>query len=317
MKSDERISKLVQTVSKRVQTIQQKDINNLTIKKACQDVLDRLNRVLNPHSNNQASMRESHPEMMPINENDISSIKHSKYVNVSSITLPHMDSLCQEKLIDMYEEQTQPPTQHPHHNSMNRDEGYSNSSDKNNYDENGLFNTDVRVSQFNDSSKRSEFSFENLKPEDKEQFRNISILLNDIKPNDEHNIDKLETVLILVERANPEMVQATQTDILKRIKKIVFVIATTGKNLEMFFGVVATFLIKFNKCCLELHQYTLKAELKIMILFLSHVLGTKQIEKILESAYMTCSIDKFLIELLKLFPNIDNKYAQVIAIDKL
>ena len=107
-------------------------------------MLDKIEAVLNPSK--ASALRESQPEMMPINENDISSIKHSKVVNISSITIPQMDSLCQEKLIDMYEEQSNIKGAAAHLqrdlNSVSRGGG----SQRRYTEENGTLPSDVRIS---------------------------------------------------------------------------------------------------------------------------------------------------------------------------
>jgi len=279
LKADDRISKLVTNIYRKTQQILKKE-NNVLLKKACQDLLDRLQFATSPYG-----PRESNPELMN-NLNDISAIKGSKVVNVSNISIPHMDSMYHEKLDTDDFKETEPDQ--------------------------------FMMERFshNESSKRSEFSFENLKPEDREQYKTLINAFNEIKSHDEHLIDKLEGVLGIIEKTSMEVIQTCQVALIKKLKKIIYINSSERKNILQFFDLAHVFMIKLNKICVEILPATLKIELKILLLFLSNVLTSKSIEKILDSAYMTCPIDRFLAVTLKIFEKLDKKYIHVIPLDK-
>lgn len=277
---EERIERLLAVVYKKIQQIHKKE-SNITLKKRCQQILDSLE---NLYARAEViSPPKEEPEKYN-NLNDISSIKgNSRMINVSNLTLPH---------------------------------GEYDDNKENEYEE-GMTIQHERTNRFEaPDTKRSEFAFENLKQWEKDQFAKLMAMFGDIRPQDDV-AEKLEAIGGVVDKMNMEVLQACQKNIVQTIKRTLKSQANDYRNILRVFESANNLLIKMNKICLEIHSDTLKVELKIMLLFLANVLSGKSLEKTLDSMYMTCSIDKFLIVTLDLFDKVDSKYTRLIPEEKL
>ena len=279
---EERIERLLATVYKKIQQIHKKE-GNITLKKRCQQILDSLE---NLYARAEViSPPKEDPERYNA-LNDISSIKgNSKVINISNLTL-----------------------QQGEYDELNKENEY----------EEGATMQHERTNRFETiDTKRSEFAFENLKQAEKDQFAKLMAMLGEIKPKDEHMADKLDEIGVFVDKMNMEVLQACQKNIAQTIKRTLRNNATDYRNIVKIFESANNLLIKINRICLEIHSDTLKVELKIMLLFLANVLSGKNLEKTLDSMYMTCSIDKFLSATLDLFEKVDTKYIRLIPEEKL
>ena len=114
-------------------------------------------------------------------------------------------------------------------------------------------------------------SFDHLKPEEKEQDNRLATLLNDFKPQDDQLLEKIEAVGPLLDKTNIDLIQATQDQIVKRLKKTIIMNFSDRKTIIQFFEHISSLLIKINKLCVGVTEKTLRTELKIVILFLSNL----------------------------------------------
>ena len=217
---------------------------------------------------------------------DLSSIRNnSKVVNVSNLSIQQGYLVSDEIKEDLTEEQ--------------------------------FLSSERRDSATENETLKHEFSFENLKPVEKEQFEKVILMFKEIKSQDELVVEKLEAIISNIEKTNMEVVQAGQRRIVKMLKNALLSNSIDARILLKLFECANSLLVKMNKICLEIYTETLKLELKVVLLFLANVLGGKTIEKCLDSMYMTCSLDKFLAVTLVLFEKLDSKYSKFIPVEKL
>lgn len=274
---EERIERLLSLVYKRIQQ-QQKKEGNVALKKKCQQILESLEN-LYAKAEVISPPKEEHYNVL----NDISSIKgNSKVVNISNLTLQQGE----------YEE------------------------NKDNEEDEGMVQEGRNRFEASEST-RSEFAFENLKQTEKDQFGKLMSMFGDIKGQDEHVADKMDAIGVFVDKMNMEVIQGCQKLIVQAVKKTLRSHSNDYRHVLRLFESANNLLIKINRICLEIHPQTLKIELKVMLLFLANVLNGKSLEKTLDSMYMTCSLDKFLLCSLELFEKIDNKYTRAIPEEKL
>lgn len=280
---EERIERLITTVYRKLQQIQKKE-GNIPFKKRCQQVIESIENMNSRAEPTNAKGRDEQDHYNNIG--DLSSIRNnSKVVNVSNISMQQGDL------------------------------GYDET--KENLNDDQLFSSERPDGALDTEGLKNEFSFEKLKPVEKEQFDKVIVMFKDIKPQDELVIEKLEGVNGVIDKMNMEVVQAGQRRIVKMLKNTLLTNSGNSSNILRLFECANNLLVKMNKICLEIYTETLKLELKVILLFLANILGGKVIEKCLDSVYMTCSIDKFLTVTLTLFEKLDAKYSRFIPVDKL
>ena len=288
LEPDERMERLITIIYRKIQQLHKKE-TNITLKRKCQQVIESLEN-LYTKAEVISPPKEEVLERYGGNLTDISSIKgNSKVINVSNLSLIAPGDYTYED----YKE-----------NDIMREILGQEKTAR------------TQITLPGNETRRGEFSFENLKTIEKEQFGRIAAMFNDIKAQDEHICEKLEALGIFIEKANMEVIQACQKRIIKMLKKTILNNATDPRNLLRIFESGNNVLIKINRICLEILPETLKTELK-MLLILANVLNNKSVEKTLDSIYMTCSLDKFLGSTLTLFEKVDTKYVGLISEAKL
>jgi len=289
LEPDERMERLITIIYRKIQQLHKKE-TNITLKKKCQQVIESLENLYSKAEVISPPREDQNPYERGGNLTDISSIKgNSKVINVSNLSLIAPADYTYED-----------------------------------YKENDIMKellgqektTRTQITLPGNETKRGEFSFENLKTIEKEQFGKIMAMFNDIKPQDEHICDKLDAIGTFIEKANMEVIQACQNSVIKMLKKTLLNNATDPRNILRIFESGNNVLIKINKICLEILPETLKTELK-MLMILANVLNNKSVEKTLDSIYMTCSLEKFLGNTLDLFEKVDTKYVGLISEAKL
>jgi len=290
LEPDERMERLLTVVYKKIQQIHKKE-GNIPLKKKCQQVVESLE---NLYTRAAVITEPNKEDDRGTGLADISSIRGNSrmMVNISNLSL-HQGDLVYEELKE--------------------------SDDEDEDDENILeqAKTHRAAAPAAVAEKKGEFAFENMKPAEKEQFGKIVAMFKDIRTQDEHASEKLETITGFIEKANMEVVQACQGRIVKMLKKALMGNATDPRNMLRVFEAANNLLIKLNKICLEILPETLNTELKTILLLLSNVLNTKSIEKTLDAMYMTCSLENFLKVTLFLFEKVDTKYIGLIPEAKL
>ena len=276
--------KILANVTKRIQVSHKKEIA-IKVKQALQEFLERV-QVLN-----ETECRKSPHELC-----DISAItKNSKIVNTSNISM----SLSREHPQYAIEDDNKENHTNPNIFIIEKTERSNNSR----------YLSDLRKSQF---------SYETLNSDQKDTYNKLITMLGEIRSHDEHLSEKLDTLINFIEKMNMDTLQACQEPTLRSLWTIVKANINERKNLQQFFDQLTSILTKMNRICLDITPKTLRIELKMIFLFIGTMNGnTKNIERILDSAYMTCTIDKFLGVSIKIFQKIDEKYAKHFQDDRL
>lgn len=279
-----------------IQNIQKKDAL-IKVKEACQEFLDRI-RYLDS-TNSRKKVDDFHANL-----SELSSIKNSKIVNMSNVTLAQqLDCLSEDKNSQRYR--------------MNTD----NSGQK----EGQMFQNllgDKNISAFSPdydqtNTKEGLFGYEKLSNSQKESFNKLVSLFNELKGSEEHVCEKLDQISAHIEKMDMDCIQTCQEPILKCIWNALLTISSENKRVNSIFEQMNTLLIKINRICLELTNKVLGKQLKILMLFLSTVLHYRHIEKVFESAYMTCSVEVFLSVGLEILAKMDTKYCNYFSDERL
>ena len=278
---EEKIMKILANVTKRIQTSHNKEIV-IKVKKALQEFLEKV-QILNENES-----RKSPHELC-----DISVItKNYKIVNISNITMSYEHPQC-----------------------ITEDDNKENHTNPNIFisEKSEISNNSKYLSEL----QKSQFLYESLTNDQKDTYNKLITMIGEIRPNDEHLLEKFDIMMILMEKMNMDTLQACQEPILQSIFTIVKNNSNERKSLQQFLDQLTFFLTKMNRICLEITPKTLYIELKLMFLYIGSNGSTKNIERILDSAYMTCSINKFLGVSIKIFEKIDEKYARLFQDDRL
>ena len=153
------------------------------------------------------------------------------------------------------------------------------------------------------------FGFDKLTAMQKESFNRLMGMFNEVKASHDNLGEKIDQIYNALEKMDMDLVQTCQEPIMKSIWKLLVAASNEVRKVSQFFEQINSILIKLNRTCLELTDKVLDKELKILLLFIANVLHTRHVEKVLDSAYMTCSIERFLVIGLEVFAKLDQKYS--------
>ena len=223
----EKVSKTLMLIYKSIQALFKKE-SLIKVREACQEFLDRIQHLNSVRPSNRRQTEDFYSSI-----HELSSIKNSKLVNTSNMTLTQISVFSAEK--------RQQENLDDQDNDLRLALGQRN---VNSFSPEG--NREVAPS--------ANIDIERLSPSQKESFNKLVSLFNEVKSSNEGATEKLEQVYSHMERMDMDSVQACQELILKRVWKLMLSVSSETKRVGQFFEQINMLLVKINRICPRTHR---------------------------------------------------------------